>query len=261
MFVQLPFEVVKSRSSSRPEIISFDRFPKDAIIEGIEVGKKPIGITIDPQKNVAYVVNRDSNTVSVIDGRTLSINSTVASGVRPWDIALNPNTEKVYIANRETDSVSIIDGKTYRIVGSIKVDDDPLSVALDHNTNKVYVSNIGSRSVSVIDGRTNSIIMTIPLDGDPTDVAVNTKTKRVYVGVENRASGLDAVIVIDGQRDVILDNPIILGRNRQPNDVVVNSNTNMVYVPNYEHDTVTVINGKTNDIVKEIPVGETPVAV
>jgi YVTN family beta-propeller protein len=46
-----------------------------------------------------------------------------------------------------------------------------------------------------------------------------------------------------------------------PVAVAVNPNTNMIYVTNADDNTVSVIDGKTNNIVDTIKVGNNPVAV
>jgi YVTN family beta-propeller protein len=74
----------------------------------IAVGNAPHSVAVNPNTDMIYVTNRDSNTVSVIDGKTNSVIKTVKVGVHPIDIGLNPNTGKVYIANEENDTVSII---------------------------------------------------------------------------------------------------------------------------------------------------------
>ena len=47
----------------------------------------------------------------------------------------------------------------------------------------------------------------------------------------------------------------------KPVGVGVNQNTNMVYVTNHDSNTVSVIDGSTNAVVKTIPVGYSLVAV
>ena len=43
-----------------------------------------------------------------------------------------------------------------------------------------------------------------------------------------------------------------------PIDVVVNPNTNTIYVVNYLNNTISVIDGQTNHVTKNIPVEESP---
>src|SRR5439155_13627466 len=48
--------------------------------------------------------------ISVIDGRTDSIVSTIPVGSSPYGIGANPNTNRIYVANEFSNTVSVIQG-------------------------------------------------------------------------------------------------------------------------------------------------------
>src|SRR6266404_3812048 len=58
----------------------------------------------------AYVTNKHSNAVSVIDTRTNLVVATIPVGQSPSDVAVTPDGGLVYVANGENraDSVSVI---------------------------------------------------------------------------------------------------------------------------------------------------------
>jgi len=82
----------------------------------------PIDVGVNPNTNKIYVANfgtHDSSfhvfpgtTVSVIDGATNSVTSTITVKEEPDGIGINPNTNMIYVANRLDNSVSVIDGAT-----------------------------------------------------------------------------------------------------------------------------------------------------
>ena len=74
----------------------------------VSVGEGPIGIAVNPNTNMIYVVNQISNTASVIDGKTNGIVKSIAVGKGPISIAVNPNTNMIYEANPGADTVSMI---------------------------------------------------------------------------------------------------------------------------------------------------------
>ncbi|MGC1927950.1 MAG: hypothetical protein WA667_03175, partial [Candidatus Nitrosopolaris sp.] len=125
----------------------------------VETGMDPIAIGVDANNNTVYVVNRLSNTVSVIEGKTKMPDIVV--GGSPTGVAVNQNTRLAYVANRDSNTVSVIDGKTKTVVGDIQVDDSPHDVAVNPNTNMVYVANSGSNTTSVIDGKTNNVVKNV----------------------------------------------------------------------------------------------------
>ena len=61
---------------------------------------------------MVYVTNHDDNTVSVIDGKTNSVTTTIQLGWGPSGISVNPSTNIVYVTNSVGNTVSVIDGKT-----------------------------------------------------------------------------------------------------------------------------------------------------
>jgi len=122
------------------------------------VGNHPLGIllTVD---NKIYVVNSDSNNVSVIDASTNTVNiPPIVVGKSPVGIAVTPDGKKVYVTNSDSNSVSVIDTTTNAVtVPSIAVGNNPGGIAVTPDGKKVYVANINSNSVSVIDVSTNTI--------------------------------------------------------------------------------------------------------
>jgi YVTN family beta-propeller protein len=89
---------------------------------GIKVGHSPVAIATNPNTNRVYVANRDSNTVTVIDGITTTTRN-ILVGINPSSIAVNPITHLVYVAN------------------TLAVGNKPTALAINPVTNKVYVAN------------------------------------------------------------------------------------------------------------------------
>lgn len=64
----------------------------------VPTGRYPGFITLDEAMNQIYVLNRDSGTVTVIDGASNSTNS-LAVDLSPITAVLNPSTHRVYVVN------------------------------------------------------------------------------------------------------------------------------------------------------------------
>lgn len=162
--------------------------------------------------------------------------------------------------------------KSEGIKSKIDVGFIPIDVAVNSKTNKVYVLNFGADSVSVIDGNTSSLINTISItpspnvDPSPYGIAVNEETNTIYVSTND-------VIVIDGNTNTVTKNislPIddgdidpftstdITGR---PSSIATNPNNNKVYVTTSSLNTIYVIDGNTNTLLKEIIVGGLPYGI
>jgi YVTN family beta-propeller protein len=119
----------------------------------IGVFENPFAIDINPNTNTIYVATWDSDTVSVIDGKTDSVtaNITVQS---PNAITVNPNTNTIYVANRDSNTVTVIDGKTDSVLEDINLSGSPSSLAIDLKTNVIYVCDQDIGTLSLIQPKT-----------------------------------------------------------------------------------------------------------
>jgi YVTN family beta-propeller protein len=125
---------------------------------GITVGNSPQDVSVNPDTNKAYVANYDDNTVSVIDGRTNKVLSTINVGNTPYGVSVNPDTNMAYVANRNNGTVSVINGETNSVITNINVGRLPNDVKINPLTNLAYVSNEQDNTISVIDGNRYKVI-------------------------------------------------------------------------------------------------------
>jgi YVTN family beta-propeller protein len=121
--------------------------------------------------NTIYVTNVKDNTVSVINGQTNNVVTTIPVGNGPDAIGVNPTTNMIYVANY-TNTVSVINGQTNNVVATIPVGNEPYGIGINPTTNMIYVANLGNNTVSVINGQTNNVVATIPVGNEPWAVGV-----------------------------------------------------------------------------------------
>ncbi|MGA2904886.1 MAG: YncE family protein [Candidatus Korobacteraceae bacterium] len=171
-----------------------------AIIDGatnlvttVGVGPYPRAIAIDPVTNQIYVANYGSNStcnsnsyasyVSVIDGATNSVTSSVAVGICPGAVVVNPVSSQVYVANYGSGTATIIDETTLATT-TVSAGSSPIAVDVDPMTNHAYLSNfLWDGTVTVVDGN-NASATSVSLGENgiyPNAIAVNPLTNTVYV--------------------------------------------------------------------------------
>lgn len=85
------------------------------------------------QSFFAYVVNRGSSSVSVINAATNTVVDTVAVGSDSFGVATTPNGAFAYVANRGSNSVSVISTATNTVVATVVVGSGPVDVAITPN--------------------------------------------------------------------------------------------------------------------------------
>ena len=206
------------------------------------------GIAANPVTNMIYMTNYNSNSITVMDGSTKKVISTIPVGNFPIDVAVNPNTNKIYVTSYN--GFKVIDGSTNSVVSTMDSGNATFGVAVNPITNKIYVTNYEANTngpntfrentVSVIDGSTNTIISKIPVGSSPRGIAVNPNTDRIYLS----NNGNNTVSVIDGLSDSVISSITVSTRQSQdPAGVSINPNTNRIYVSNIVSNTIAVIDG------------------
>ncbi len=173
-------------------------------------------------------------------------------GNSPAGVAINSATGMIFVTNSKSDTVSVIDGLTRTVLQQIRVGGAPFGIAVNQNTNTVYVANWLSDSVSIVDGSTHKVIDSIRIGGKALALAVNPATNFLYavfpkslavVNLEGKS--LSASIEFDDKADRVAVSPA----------------TNTVYVTHAGSDSVSVIDGSTNSVIKKIAVGDVPVGI
>ena len=225
-----------------------------AVISTISGGAWPEGVAVNDGDDTVYVTNFFSDTVTVINGRTGTLDDTIPVGNNPNGVAVDQGDDTVYVANSGSDNMSVINPRTRAEVVKIPVQSRPTEVAVDQGDDTVYVTNDDSDTVSVINGRTGTVTGTITVGNGPRALAVNQGDDTVYVASNTNST----VSVINGRTGTVTGTiPVGVA----PNGVAVNQNDDTVYVVNGGASTVSVINGRTGTVTGTIPVGDAPKGV
>ena len=150
----------------------------NAVIETIPI-VLPEGIAVNSITNRIYVVRLDG-AVSVIDGLTNTVISSIQDSDARVEIAVNPFhpfTNRIYVEgkidNIETKTIAVIDGTINSVIANIPTDFNGIGgIAVNSITDRIYVIGQGANKVSVIDGLTNTVISNVPLGNESQGIAV-----------------------------------------------------------------------------------------
>jgi YVTN family beta-propeller protein len=134
-------------------------------VKNIPVGEGPADIYGDARDmiyDMIYVANSDSNTISVINTTTNTVEHDITVGEGPADIN-GYSTDVIYVAN--SDTVSVINTTTNTVEHDIPLEGGAAFIYSDGDPDSdiIYVANSGSNTVSVIDKTTNTVKQTIPV--------------------------------------------------------------------------------------------------
>lgn len=156
----------------------------------IPVGTGPVRIALSPTMNRAYVSNRDSDTISVIDTTT----HTVIGGVfvqpaqsAPHGIAVTPDGTEIWVANRSSGTVNIINANSLQVVGLINVGGFPDVIVFSHDGTRAYITNttFGLGVYSVV---TRTPFGFIPTPSVQKSLLISSDDRVGYLG-ENETDG------------------------------------------------------------------------
>jgi YVTN family beta-propeller protein len=223
------------------------------------VGTQPEAVAIAPGGKTAYVANKGSDTVSVVDTTSSRVLATIAVGDEPDAIAITPDGKKVYVANNGGGgSVSAINTATNAATEIQGVGAFARGVAITPDGKSAYVASEGSQGVAVIDVA-KDIVRVPSINTEPavehagaTGVAVSPDGKSVYV--TNQLT--NNVAVINTETETVKPTRIPVGLT--PTAIAVTPDGKTAYVANSKASTVSIIDSAAGTANKFVIVGSEP---
>ena len=197
-----------------------------SLVGTVTVGSYPYAVGYDSGNGDVYVVNQDSNSVSVISGTTVV--GTVTVGANPWAVGYDSGNGDIYVSNFGGTTVSVISGTT--VGGTVTVGSEPIAVGYDSGNGDIYVANYDSSSVSVISGTT--VVGTVTVGSYPDAAGYDSGNGDIYMANQDSNS----VSVIFGTMVV---GTVAVGAN--PWAVVYDGGNGDIYVLNLGANSVSVI--------------------
>ncbi len=207
------YAVSQSTAPGAPGQVSGIETATNTISTNIPVGVAPVYGVMTADGKRAFILNRGSNSVSVINAQANQLDVTtplVPVGTAPVWADLAPTRNELVVANAGDGtgpgSVSLVsiplcsaaalptnpncdpnnpvDAVGFgTVLANIPVGRQPVMVAALQDGSRAYVANYADSTVSVIDLQTNVVIATIPVSGRPIYLAATsgTPTGKVYV--------------------------------------------------------------------------------
>src|SRR2546421_3882211 len=149
----------------------------------------------------AYITNRNSDNVTVIDGTTVlvppgnvDVPPAIRVGPQPAGVAVNRAGTRAYVANSNVfgtgvPSLSVIDTATLTVLTTVTLTGWPSGVAVSADGSVVYVANSDNGTVAVIDTATNTVVTTLTPGGQLTAIVVAGGS--VYAADKNIGEGVN----------------------------------------------------------------------
>jgi DNA-binding beta-propeller fold protein YncE len=176
------------------------------------VGARPNDMAIDETTNTIYVANRNSDTVSIIDGTHCQGSDASGCGQlwpvfntdqEPQSLFFDPRNHTLYLGSDGEDIVSIIDTTHCNnhdttdcsSKASVPVRDSPVAIGVLFDTNTVFVVNRFTMKVTIFDGSTcNATNVTGCSNSPPPQVSIAAFPDALSNPFENIITGRPVVI-------------------------------------------------------------------
>lgn len=161
-------------------VIPFDLKTLKAFPE-IKVGKKPDAIVYEPLTKRVYVMNGDSDSISVLNAADGSLAGTIELGGGP-EYGVSDGKGNFYVNLEEKNETLHIDVKTLKVKDRWPLAPcaTPTALAMDVDTHRLFVG-CRSKHLGVVNSETGKLVFTAPI-GERVDAdAFDAATKMVYL--------------------------------------------------------------------------------
>jgi YVTN family beta-propeller protein/autotransporter-associated beta strand protein len=220
-----------------------------AAVASIPLTGEPYDAAITPDGRRAYVTQRASHQVAIIDLVTLQVVTTIAVGLEPRGVAITADGTRAWITEASSHTVSAIDVSTNAVIGApIPVGQMPWGIALRPQGDRAYVVNRASSTVSALDLATQTVIAVMPVDQEPVEIIIAPDGRMAYV----TSTIADTVVPIDLDTHTVQPSiPVGLF----PRDLAITPDGTQIFVADSDSGTVSVIETATQSVIDTIPFG------
>ena len=222
----------------------------------LNIGERPQGPSgIYIEKNIAYITNSYSNSISILNMNSLKEIDNIYIGGSPNDLIVYEKC--LYIVCSGANSVILYDINENKIILKIKTNNWPYNIEISKELGLLFITNFQSHNISVIGISTNKIIAELKTLEYPTKVKVSKDGKLLYVCESYMGDDKNGYIEVFDL--ITLKSLIKLRVGRVPIDIV--EEDDVLYVCNFMDESIMLIDKFNFSKVTEIMVGGMPRAL
>lgn len=149
----------------------------------------PVGIELDDDRNLLYVVTKDNNSLYIFNLATKAIVHQEKLGHEAYAAVLSPDKKELYISLWGGKKVAVFNTDTRVVSATIPVSYNPNELIINKKGTLLYVANAGDNSVSVIDIKARKVIEVLdaalypnsPVGSVTNGLALSGNEKTLYI--------------------------------------------------------------------------------
>jgi YVTN family beta-propeller protein len=230
------------------------------------VGNYPVDLLFSEHGDLAFVTNRDSEDMTVINTASYAIStsfpitSSLTPTFEPGKMALNRCNGLVYMVDWYEDWFLTVDPVTGEVVDEIDAGTSLWDLVMAPDAQTIYVTDRGSDQVHVVDAATFTVVDSISVGDDPWGIDITPDGTLLFVANEDSHD----VSVIDVAAGVVTTTIVLdsswSADSADPRDVEISSDGLYAYIPSgdlnvaTDHDAIFVIDVATLQQVDEIDI-------
>lgn len=215
-------------------------------VRAFAAGSQPHTVVVDAPRRRAYVADKGSSTVSVLDLATGATLATFPVGPNPHGLALDPSRGRLYVTSIDADRVEAYDLRTHALIASASVGDGPWGV--DVRGSMLAVADTAGSTIHLLDADTLAVRDVVEVGAGPWNVKIGRKGT-VYATLE-RAGAVAAVK--DGR--LRWTTPV----GSSPHGLVVDEARHVVLAAVTGANAVAILEPRSGRLLQSVPVASAP---
>ncbi|HET9943665.1 MAG TPA: YncE family protein [Terriglobia bacterium] len=136
-------------------------------------------VTVNKAGTQAYLTNRESNTVSIMDLNTYRIVANIRVGRGAEGFAVSPDDKQIWIGNRSEGTISVVDVTARSVVATFSTGGTPNRIAFTPDGKHVLVGDSGN--LDVYDAQKRTKIQSVSMGSNPGGIVSASDGKHIYV--------------------------------------------------------------------------------
>jgi len=221
----------------------------------VNTGATPITahITVTPATaSYAYAANSSSNSVSLINTITNSVEQVITEGMppnsSPQRLVFSPDKSLLYVNNEGSHTIAVINTVTNKVITTFPAGFDPVGMVISPDGSKLYITDASINQLTTISTANYAVIKTVTTGETPYDLTISADGKKLYI----INAGSNIVQFYDTATSYF-EYAIITGTT--PNSIIISPDNKTLYVANYNSHDVAVIDIAARRILYKIDVG------
>ncbi len=214
----------------------------DNSVSATLAGLSAYEVAVDAARNLIYAPGYNpvaGSFVSVIDGATNTVTSSIPVGKGAYGVALDPSVNLVYVTNLNSGTISVISGATNAVTNTFTLPQyaAPGIITLDQKSNRLYVTDGFNLVVYVVNAATGKAVYTkggTPPITSPTYATILQPGRTVLISDDGRADCVWELAESTNKTGRSLSG--LSGAE----GTAINSTTHKIYVANSGNSTVSV---------------------